>query len=136
MTRAGALTAGVILFMLPFLQSGLFGSQAHGGAPHMNHEPRHGGRLLMLGDRHLEIVEEGTSLELYVSDAERRPLKALAASIAFDDGERQPLLWSGYRLVVERPTHYAWADYRIHLAGDPLITIRLPEGGVSMPGEG
>lgn len=136
MTRTGAAAAGAVLFALPFLQSGLFGSHAHGGARHMNHEPRHGGRLLMLGDRHLEIVEGATTLELYVSDAERRPLKALAATIAFDGAGPQPLVWSGYRLVVDRPARYAWADYRIELAGEPLISVRLPEGGVSMPGEG
>lgn len=136
MTRTGAAAAGVVLFALPFLQSGFLDSRAHDGVRHMNHDPRHGGRLLMLGDRHLEIVEDGAILELYVSDAERRPLKARAATIAFDDGERQPLLWSGYRLVVDKPARYAWADYRIELTGEPLISIRLPQGGVSMPGEG
>lgn len=43
------------------------------------HEPRkgpHGGELVDAGSYHIEVVGRGLSLEVYVSDASDRPLKA------------------------------------------------------------
>jgi hypothetical protein len=124
----GATLCGAALFALPFLQSGLWDSGTHVGL-HMDHEPHHGGRLLMLGDHHLEIVEKTGTLELYVSDAQRRPLQPEFATIAFDSTPATPFLWSGYRMTVPRPVSYDAADYRIALPGvDAQLTIRLPRG--------
>lgn len=132
MTRTGALLAGTLLFALPFLQSGVGSDHAHGSS-HMDHRPHHGGWLLMLGNHHLEVVERAGILELYVSDAQRRPLRPLSATIVFDEGREQTLEWSGYRLVVSKPAYYDWADYRVVLADAPALAIRLPAGGVTMP---
>ena len=134
MTRIGALVAGAILFALPFVQSGLGDGHADGGASHMDHAAHHGGSLLMLGNHHLEVVEGMQTLELYVSDAGRRPLRPDAATVVFDSGEQQSLEWSGYRLVARKPAHYEWADYRITLPDGPPLSIRLPARGVTMPG--
>jgi hypothetical protein len=122
---AGATLAGLALAGLPFFQSG-FGHRGAHGALHMDHEPHHGGRLLMLGDHHLETVEKDGALELYVSDAERRPLRPEAATIAFDGEAAAPMEWSGYRMTVSLPARYAEAEYRIALAGAAPLTIRLP----------
>jgi len=132
MTRTGALLAGTLLFALPFLQSGVGSDHAHGSS-HMDHRPHHGGSLLMLGNHHLEVVERTGILELYVSDAQRRPLRPLSATIVFDGGSEQVLEWSGYRLVAPKPSHYDWANYRVVLPGTPPLTIRLPSRGVTMP---
>jgi len=123
---AGATICGAALFALPFLQSGLWDTGSH-GALHMDHEPRHGGRLLMLGNHHLEIVERAGTLELYVSDAERRPLRPENASIAFDANPAVPMVWSSYRMTAPHPARYEWADYRIALPdGAAPLTIKLP----------
>lgn len=120
-----AVFCGTALFALPFFQSGLWDSGSHGSL-HMDHEPHHGGRLLMLGDHHLEIVEKNGTLELYVSDAERRPLRPEAARIAFDASPAVPFVWSSYRMTAPLPPRYESADYHIALAGIPPLTIRLP----------
>jgi hypothetical protein len=125
---AGATLCGAALFALPFLQSGLWDSGTH-GAFHMDHAPHHGGRLLMLGNHHLEIVEGGDRLDLYVSDAERRPLHPESATIAFDASPATNFVWSGYRMTVPRPASYGAAEYRIALSGvDAPLSIRLPRG--------
>jgi hypothetical protein len=129
---AAAVACGLALAGLPFFQSGL-GSRGHGGALHMDHAPHHGGQLLMLGNHHLEIVEKGGELELFVSDAQRRPLRPEAATITFDNQPVRTFAWSGYRMTVSRPAAYEWADYRIALANDPPLAIRLPARGVAMP---
>jgi hypothetical protein len=124
-SMAGAMLAGLALAGLPFFQSGFAERGAH-GALHMDHQPHHGGRLLMLGNHHLEILERDETLELYVSDAERRPLRPGNATIAFDGAAAVPMKWSGYRMTAPLPARYAEAEYRIALTGAPPLTIRLP----------
>ena len=134
LTRTGAFAAGAMLFLLPFLQSGLGDVHGGGGSPHMDHTAHHGGALLMLGDHHLEVVEGPHTVELYVSDAERRPLQPIAATVVFDGGAPQTAEWSSDRLVAHKPAGYEWADYRVDLPNAPTLAIRLPAGGVTMPG--
>jgi hypothetical protein len=129
---ATAVACGLALAGLPFFQSGL-GGRGHGGALHMDHAPHHGGKLLMLGNHHLEIVEKQGELELFVSDAERRPVRPEAATIAFDTDPPRTFAWASYRMTVSKPAAYEWADYRIALANQPPLAIRLPARGVAMP---
>lgn len=129
---AAAIACGLVLAGLPFLQSG-FGGRGHGGAFHMDHSPHHGGSLVMLGNHHLEIVTKGDVLELFVSDAERRPVRPESATIAFDSDPARPFTWSSYRMTVSRPPAWDWADYRIELANQAPLAIRLPASGVAMP---
>jgi hypothetical protein len=124
-SRALATVCGLLLFALPFFQSG-FGDAGTHGSVHMDHEPHHGGRLLMLGNHHLEILERPGRLELFVSDAARRPLRPDQATVAFDAEPPAIFEWSSYRMVVAKPHAYQWADYRIALAEGPPLTIRLP----------
>lgn len=131
LSRGIALVSGAVLFALPFLQSGL--GDTHADALHMDHDPHHGGSLLMLGTHHLEVVRTDVGLEVYLSDASRRPERETFATVAFDDAAPQTLQWSGYRLVVAAPASWREAEYRIGVVGEPPLTIRLPAGGVSMP---
>jgi hypothetical protein len=110
------------------------GEDHAGESLHMDHRAHHGGSLLMLGDHHLEVVEGAQTVELYVSDAARHPLRAVSATIVFDGGAEQALEWSGYRLVARKPAHYDWADYHVVLPNAPPLSIRLPSSGVTMPG--
>lgn len=90
-----ALALGVALGAAPFLRYADFGH----ALPHQNHDPRHGGRLAMVGDYHLELVARGDRVELYTSDALRRPLQPAEGWVAFDGGPALPLAWRDERMV-------------------------------------
>jgi len=129
MTRTTAVIAGAILFTLPFQMYGRGGAH-HGGhsEPHGDHAARHGGTLVMVDDYHLEIVERDTSVEVYVTDALRRPVQPIGGSVVFDDAARAALTWSGYRLVANTLTPFAWGDYEVQLDGGSVLAIRVPAG--------
>jgi len=126
--RAGAAAAGCVLFALPFLQSGLGESHWHGAGPHLDHAPRHGGSLLMVGDFHVEVVEGAKRIELYVSDAERRPLEASSVEATYDGRREGEVRWDSYRLVAPRPPGYSVADYRIRLGSGTSFSFRWRGG--------
>ena len=86
---------GAVLAASPFVR---YGAGAP-GAPHADHEPRHGGQLGMVGDHHLELVRGRDGIEVFVSDAWRRPLPARDGTLRFDGRDTRPLRWSGDRLV-------------------------------------
>jgi hypothetical protein len=86
---------GAVLAAAPFLRYADFGH----ALPHQNHEPRHGGRLAMVGDYHLELVARGDRVELFTSDAVRRPLQPAEGWIAFDGAPAQALEWRDERMV-------------------------------------
>lgn len=91
----GAVALGCFLALVPFLRYRY-------GAPHptahSDHAARHGGVLGMVGDVHLEVVRRAGSIEVYPSDAYRRPLQAAGGEVVFADGRRAPLTWTGTRL--------------------------------------
>lgn len=93
-----ALAAGLFLGALPFLRYAPVGGA---GLPHANHAPRHGGRLVMTGDHHLELVRRAGRIEAFASDAWRRPLHPREGFVVFDDAARAPLRWQGRRLVAD-----------------------------------
>lgn len=75
MTRAGWIAAaalGVALGAVPFLRYLHLG---HGVAAHVDHAPRHGGVLRMIGDHHLELVRREGRVELHASDGRRQPVR-------------------------------------------------------------
>jgi len=97
MKRAGALAVGLLLASLPFL---LYGPRGHTHAPHTDHAPRHGGQLFMIGDHHVEVVSLADRVEIYLSDASRRPLRPAAGVVELQGGGELPLQWSGERLML------------------------------------
>ena len=74
--------------------SGMQAEHAHAHA-HGDHAARHGGQLGMAGDFHLEFVVRERSVEVHVSDAWRRPLKAVRGTLDYGDGIERPLRWHG-----------------------------------------
>jgi hypothetical protein len=128
--RSLALAAGSVLFALPFFQSGL-GSAGHGGPSHMDHEPHHGGSLLMLGSHHIEVVQKEGSVELYRSDASRRPERETFATVAFDDGAPLALEWGaiaspprGPRPGAKPSTASVWPASRRSRSGSRRVECR------------
>jgi hypothetical protein len=98
MTRSralGGVALGCFLAAAPFLRY-RFG--AHPTA-HADHGARHGGVLGMVGDVHIEVVRRAGRIEVYPSDAYRRPLRAGGGRIEFDDGTSAALTWTGAWLV-------------------------------------
>ena len=89
-----AAALGCVLAALPFLHFAHFGEH---GAAHADHEPRHGGQLGMVGDHHVEVVRRRGQVQVFVSDAWRRPIESARAWAVFDDGVPQPLIWSNHR---------------------------------------
>lgn len=124
--QAGAIAVGLILGATPFLRYGVGGTHRHGAGPHTDHEPRHGGHVLMVGDYHLEVVDRGTLIELYLSDASRRPLRPTSSSVAFDGGRETSLAWRSYRSVVPKPPDSTTALYHVSVRNGPLLTLKLP----------
>jgi len=124
---ATAVIAGAVLFTLPF-QLYLHGG-AHPGdraGAHADHGARHGGTLVMVEDHHLEIVARNGHVEVYVTDAMRRPVKPSGGSVVFDDGRTGTLVWRSYRLVVDAPPAFAWGDYEVKLNDGTSLAIRVP----------
>jgi hypothetical protein len=121
-SRIGAVLVGLLLFALPFLKYGV-GGHAHG--PHTDHAPRHGGELRMVGDYHLERVVRGPRVEIFVSDALRRPLRPSAGRMLLDDGTERPLVWREHRLVTSRVPDAGGAVYEVTVADGPVLTTRF-----------
>ena len=108
-----ALVVGALLFATPFLRYGFGGGHAH--AAHSDHGPRHGGHLFMLGDHHLELVERGDTVELYLSDSTRRPLRPADCRVRLGDGAYGRCAWESYRSVarLERPGEPAVYEFAV-----------------------
>jgi hypothetical protein len=91
---AGALALGLVLASLPFAQYVRLGGEAH-----VDHAPRHGGQLGMVGAYHVELARRRGMVEAFVSDAWRRPVRPRQGWVAFDGGAPELLSWDSYRLV-------------------------------------
>lgn len=76
--RGLGIALGVLLSATVFLR---WRWAAPHAAPHMDHAPRHGGILGMVGDHHLEIVRAPARVECHPSDAVRRPLQAVGGQV-------------------------------------------------------
>jgi hypothetical protein len=92
----GTILVGALLAAAPFLRYSAVGGL---GEAHRNHEARHGGQLGMVGDHHLELVRRAGEVEVYLSDAWRRPLVPVAGQLVFDRVHPTELRWVGHRLV-------------------------------------
>ncbi len=109
-----ALAVGALLGAAPFLR---YTAPGH-AVPHANHDPRHGGQLVMVGDFHLELVARDGAVELFTSDALRRPLTPRLGSVTFDGGPAQPLRWESQRMVAAAA----------HGAREAVVAVELTDG--------
>jgi hypothetical protein len=127
MRTTTAVLAGAVLFTLPF-QLYLHGETHHAdrSAAHADHDARHGGMLVMVEDHHLEIVVSDGRVEVFVTDALRKPVRPAGGSVVFDDGTTANLAWQSHRLTAAAPPHFAWADYEVRLEGGAALAIRVP----------
>jgi hypothetical protein len=118
--RSAAVIVGAILACLPFL---VYGTSSHRHAPHADHAPRHGGDLFMIGDYHVELVERPERVELFLSDAVRRPLRPQAGSVALDGGGRVPMQWREQRLVAALEAGMRVDRYALTLPAGELLEL-------------
>jgi hypothetical protein len=100
----GAIGLGLALATIPFVRY-RYASPHHGA--HTDHAPRHGGVLGMVGDVHLEVVRRAGHIEVYPSDAYRRPLTARGGAVRLDTGVTLPLEPAGDGLLATRFRHDA-----------------------------
>lgn len=121
---AAAVIVGLLLFAAPFLLYGFGGAHAH--AAHSDHGPRHGGHLFMLGDHHLEFVEEGDLVELYLSDSKRRPLRPMGCEVTVGDGDTRSCAWQSYRSVARLQGAGAGAVYRLTVGDGTELSLQYP----------
>jgi hypothetical protein len=121
-----ATVVGLVLFAMPFLWYGLGGGHSHAAAPHSDHGARHGGHLLMLYDYHLELVEHDDSVELYLSDVSRRPLRPDSCEVAFDGRPPTPCEWRSHRSVVAKPIGARMGIYQVWVGEGPPLMLKFP----------
>lgn len=110
-----AIAFGLLLASLPFVRYRF--ASPHPTA-HGDHAPRHGGELVMAGDVHLELVRGEGAVELWVTDAYRRPVADVMASVGTGTAAPVAFRREGERLraVTEDPR------------GRLRVTVRLPDG--------
>jgi hypothetical protein len=123
----GFIAAGLVLFALPFLSVGGGGHHDASGA-HMDHASRYGGLLLMVGDHHLEVVDNESDVAVYVSDAMRTPVKPAAGRLRMEGMPAIDLAWKSDRLVARGVPASSGIDYEITLADGTLLEVTAPRG--------
>ncbi|MGB5811819.1 MAG: hypothetical protein WBG86_14875 [Polyangiales bacterium] len=121
-----ATCVGVFLLVTPFLRYGAGGGHAHALGPHADHGARHGGHLFMLRDHHLELVEHEDSIELFLSDVMRRPVRPTSCEVIFESAGRASCAWDSYRYVVAKPTSGSHASYRLTIPDGPPLAWQYP----------
>ena len=115
-----AVIAGLALATFPFLRYA--GGRMHRG-PHMDHTAHYGGLLGMSGDHHVELLRREGRVEVFVSDAERRPLAVSSGRITFDGLGVMPLLKSDDRLVGDDVISARDVEVRADLANGNTVTM-------------
>lgn len=73
--------AGAILFALSTVPAPTHAHEGHGSQAHGNHDPHHGGFVMMHGDLHVELVMPAAGgVQIYYTDAARAELPAAVVS--------------------------------------------------------
>jgi hypothetical protein len=108
-----AVVAGLFLATLPFWRYLPLGGTI---AAHTDHEPRHGGQLGMVGDHHVEVVRRGGRVEVFVSDAKRRPIVPASGRVVFDRETEASLAWENFRLTAPDRQATVLLETRVILA--------------------
>ncbi|MDX2166061.1 MAG: hypothetical protein SF182_03330 [Deltaproteobacteria bacterium] len=130
MRSLGFVCAGLLLFALPFLSLGVGGHVHDATGPHLDHWPRHGGQLMMVGDSHLEIVDAPPAIEVYASDARRWPLTPRSARVALDGTPPRPLDWERGRLVAPAAPDWRNAAVEVTLPGGQVLAVSVARADI------
>ena len=120
-----ACAVGLVLFALPFARYA-FGGHHEMAGPHRDHGPRHGGHLMMLRGYHAELVQRSDSIELYLSDSTRKPLRPTSCEVTFEGHGTTPCEWSGYRSVVQRPPGTPSGLYELSTEEESTLVFKYP----------
>lgn len=115
-----AVAAGLFLATLPFWRYLPFGG-AHG--PHMDHEPRHGGQLGMVGDHHVEVVRRQGRVEVFVSDARREAITPRSGRVVFDRTDHAALVWRDHRFIADDRPAATEIEARVFLTDATELAI-------------
>lgn len=117
----GAIALGLVLASFPLVMFGVGSGHTDGVGPHIDHAPRFGGQLGMVGDHHIELVRKDGRIAIYASDATRRPVRALRGTVRFDDGAAHVLLAERFKLIgkddadAEEVSCSVWLEDGTHL---------------------
>jgi hypothetical protein len=121
----GYLCAGLVLFALPFLSLGVGSREQHELGAHLDHWPRHGGQLMMVGDYHLEVVDAAPAIAVYASDARRWPLLPLSGRVALNGAPPRTLDRQGDHLVAPADTGWSSAAIEVTLTGGQVLAVTV-----------
>jgi hypothetical protein len=122
---AAAIALGVALALLPFLQFAVGHGHSHSVEAHADHTSKHAGRVAMVGDHHMEVVESDEKLRVFVSDALRRPLRPQRGDVRFDDGERLAMEWRTSHFSIRRESPRFATDLSIELDDGMVLEARV-----------
>ena len=79
----------------------------------------------MVGDHHVELVRGCAGIQVFVSDAVRRPLRPLSGSARFDGGARVPLRWENHRMLADGAAQEASVELELALDGGVRLAGRF-----------
>ena len=121
----GGALIGLALATLPFWSYWHWGQQAES---HMDHTPRHGGYLAMVGDHHLEVVRRDGHIEVFVSDARRLPLHPHTGWVKpTATRSKQLLRWENQRLFGALPAGSGEIEVTVVLDDGTWLVMSFPE---------
>jgi hypothetical protein len=125
-----AIAFGLALSSLPFLRYLHLGNDS---LPHADHAARHGGQLHMVGDRHLELVRRRGQIEVFTSDAVRRPVAVTSGEVSFDGGDPRPLTRNEHRLVAPDEPQAGAVEIVVILEDGTRLATRFDFSGAPVP---
>jgi hypothetical protein len=118
--RLGAIVLGVGLAAAPFAR---YRFAAPHPTAHADHGAHHGGIVGMVGEVHLEVVRRTGVIEIFPTNAYRRPLVARGGRVSFPGGQSVPLAWHADRLRAQDDPTARAAGCEVILADGRVVRM-------------
>ena len=83
----------------------------------------------MLGDYHVEIVQREARVEIFLSDATRKPIRPAAGRLVLHGGTSLEMRWQDQRLIAAPASDARIATYEVTTTDGSV----LPLSGEAMP---